>query len=78
MSYKKGENRIRRPFRFLASWMLHEGFESFIKDFWENNGVRREQILTFQEALQKGNRDVFGNIFNRKRKLLRRLDIISF
>lgn len=58
--------------------MLHEGFESFIKDFWENNGVRREQILTFQEALQKGNRDVFGNIFNRKRKLLRRLDIISF
>lgn len=36
------------------------------------------KFLLFRKLLQKWNKDIFGNIFNGKRKLLRRLDKISF
>ncbi|KAF7811130.1 putative ribonuclease H protein At1g65750 family [Senna tora] len=60
-----------RPFRFLASWLLHDDFPNVVKDSWQLDW--HWSLSTFQEKIKGWNRDVFGNIFRKKERLLRRL-----
>lgn len=67
------ENRNRRPFQFLASWITHDDFNSFIKSAQRNSRSWNQQIKLFQEDTLKWNREVFGHIFSRKKELLKKL-----
>lgn len=50
-----------RPFRFLASWLLHAKFNSLVRDAW--NGLL--DVVTnakgFMKSNQVRNKKVFGN-----------------
>ncbi|KAF7815394.1 putative ribonuclease H protein At1g65750 family [Senna tora] len=60
-----------RPFRFLASWLLHDNFHNVVKDSWQSDWYG--SLNCFQEKIKVWNREVFGNIFRKKDKLLRRI-----
>ncbi|CAL1404640.1 unnamed protein product [Linum trigynum] len=62
-----------RPFRFLAAWLSHETFQSTIEAAWKHGGDFNLSLLDLQVALQTWNKDVFGNIFKRKRSLSKML-----
>lgn len=40
-----------RPFRFEACWLLHESFESFVKDNWDNLIDFFDNLVNFKDAL---------------------------
>lgn len=77
MSRKNSHSRNRRPFRFLASWLMHEDFPSFMARAWPRNVSWCRQIPLFQTDIKSWNRKVFGNIFDRKSRLINRLEVIS-
>ncbi|KAF7813073.1 ribonuclease H [Senna tora] len=62
--------RKDRPFRFSVSWLLHDDFPN-VKDSWQMDW--HWSLNTFQDKIKGWNRDVFGNIFRKKERLLRRL-----
>lgn len=66
-------NRFRRPFRFNAGWLSHEDFPSFLAKNWDQGEDWSGKMQHLQESLRKWNVDVFGNIFKKKKELLRRL-----
>lgn len=72
------QNQKRRPFRFMAAWLTHEDFDSFMRNTWRSDLSWNEQINNLQGKLRHWNRDVFGDVFQRKKRLLRRLDRIAF
>nr|KYP64025.1 Transposon TX1 uncharacterized [Cajanus cajan] len=63
-----------RPFRFQAAWATHKDFERVVREAWCRstptlaNGLQAVQV----DAI-KFNKEVFGNIFTRKKALERRL-----
>lgn len=63
----------RRPFRFLAAWMEHRDFTRVIEENWRTDINVPASLDVLKEALTDWNKNVFGNIFARKKKLLRRL-----
>ncbi|CAL1358518.1 unnamed protein product [Linum trigynum] len=65
--------RKKRPFRFLAAWLCHESFPSTIDSAWTRGRDFNLSLIDFQEALQTWNKNVFGNIFKRKRALSNKL-----
>lgn len=66
-------NRFRRPFRFNAGWLSHEDFPSFLAKNWDQGEDWSGKMQHLQESLRKWNVEVFGNIFKKKKELLRRL-----
>ncbi|XP_061364399.1 uncharacterized protein LOC133307860 [Gastrolobium bilobum] len=58
-----------RPFRFMASWMDHQGFGSLIEDKWYSYIEVNLMLSNFTPHLKRWNRDVYGNSNNRKRYL---------
>lgn len=58
---------INRPFRFMASWVEHPNYQIVVEKAWQRrtNGILsklnqvRNDSITF-------NKEVFGNIFQRK------------
>ncbi|KAJ1377672.1 Endonuclease/exonuclease/phosphatase superfamily [Sesbania bispinosa] len=65
---------VQRPFRFLASWMSHSSFVNLVKDIWDTNNHWSLACSEFQLQASRWNREVFGNIFYRKQKLLNRME----
>ena len=62
-----------RPFRFEAAWIHHNEFAGFLKDNWETATQLPSTLTTLTEQLRVWNKLVFGNIFQRKRRVLARL-----
>ncbi|KAL5754100.1 hypothetical protein ACOSP7_022320 [Xanthoceras sorbifolium] len=63
-----------KPFRFEAMWLKHELFSEFVSKKWKENEesiVVKLQKLTGN--LHSWNKEVFGCLFHRKRRLLARL-----
>ncbi|KAA3472023.1 reverse transcriptase [Gossypium australe] len=75
----KGDNPISkgRPFRFLAGWTLHNNFSNFVKGKWEFKGNMTESLNNFTAFVKDWNRDVYGFLGNKKRKLMRSLNNIQ-
>ncbi|XP_052112461.1 uncharacterized protein LOC127744218 [Arachis duranensis] len=71
------QNRRRRPFRFLAAWISHPDFGNVVNTSWNIQGSWTEGISNFKSRITDWNRSVFGNIFQRKQKILRRLQGIN-
>lgn len=74
---KKKPNRHRRPFRFLAAWLMHEDFPNLMTRNWSLNGLWCNQVRHFQNSLFTWNKRVFGNIFERKQNLIRSLEVLD-
>ncbi|XP_074267104.1 uncharacterized protein LOC141590409 [Silene latifolia] len=62
-----------KPFRFQATWMCHNKFSEFVKTNWKNDQPLIPFVYELANSLQNWNKMVFGNIFERKRSLERRL-----
>lgn len=74
---EKVGNRRRRPFRFLAAWLTHDDFKRFMQCSWSHNLPWNDHMQKFKHDLERWNKDTFGNIFARKRRLLRKLESIN-
>ena len=68
---------VQRPFRFIASWILHENFNDFVEQNWNGWMDWKQNIDQFAIACQEWNKTVFGHIEGRKKRLLRRLDGVN-
>ncbi|XP_020997411.1 uncharacterized protein LOC107486813 [Arachis duranensis] len=70
-------NRRRRPFRFTAAWLTHSDFGNVVKNNWSWQNSWSNCISNFQDAVRIWNSSVFGNIFFKKNRILRRLNGIA-
>ncbi|KAL7183941.1 hypothetical protein ACSBR2_026167 [Camellia fascicularis] len=71
-------NPQNRPFRFEAAWLSHPNFSEVVNDSWLNMDCHfLAAINNFTQNVKTWNRDVFGNIFKRKRSLLARIEGIQ-
>lgn len=70
-------NPHRRPFRFEAAWLSHEGFQELLLNSWNGELTTPEALIGLREKLQKWNREVFGDIQKRKDMLLREIKEIQ-
>lgn len=66
-------NQRRRPFRFLAAWVTHSDFSNLMERTWNLEDCWGDQVARFQRVVKRWNKDVFGNIFTRKKELINRL-----
>ncbi|CAL8164318.1 unnamed protein product [Prunus armeniaca] len=66
------------PFRFQAMWFTHPEFSEFITKLWQsNNGNAIIKSAGLVSPLVSWNRQVFGCLFRKKRRLLARLEGIQ-
>ncbi|XP_031119046.1 uncharacterized protein LOC116022462 [Ipomoea triloba] len=62
-----------RPFRFNLAWSTHEDFMNFVRRSWADDKHLEENKNAMAKALPIWNRDTFGNVFHRKKRLLARI-----
>ena len=62
-----------KPFRFLAAWMTDHRFGDFMRDSWHKHLPYSQAASTFTSKVVNWNREIFGNIFKRKKQLLARI-----
>lgn len=72
-STERVEDRPRSRFFFQAAWPAHESFERVVLDNWKNTEKITTNAANMAWALTNWNRETFGNIHAKKRKLLARL-----
>lgn len=65
---------VEKPFRFIASWALHDQFGDFVKEKWLLNDSWNDNLASFTQACKVWNKEVFGHLTTRKKSLLRRLE----
>ncbi|XP_019168344.1 PREDICTED: uncharacterized protein LOC109164047 [Ipomoea nil] len=66
-----------RRFRFNAAWITHPDFRKMVQINWDVNKDVFENKSLLAENLDSWNRDTFGNIFHRKKRVLARLEGIQ-
>ena len=66
-----------RPFRFLASWLTNDHFNNFVKQTWDSQASYSDAASNFVKEVQVWDQEVFGNIFQRKRILMARINGIQ-
>lgn len=66
-----------KPFKFQAAWFLHSDFQNMLKREWHWRGDVMCSLKSLAEKLRAWNRDTFGNIFWRKKRLTRRLEGVA-
>ncbi|KAH9725610.1 putative ribonuclease H protein [Citrus sinensis] len=65
--------RGQKPFRFLAAWLTDNSFGEFVSNAWINSLPYLNAADIFVKKALEWNRDHFGNIFQKKRRILVRL-----
>ncbi|XP_028079594.1 uncharacterized protein LOC114281340 [Camellia sinensis] len=67
-----------RPFRFEAAWMSHPSLPDIIESAWTTiNHNLIDSMNEFTQKVKIWNREVFGNIFKSKRRILARIEGIQ-
>lgn len=66
----------KRPFHFLAAWLTHKHFNNFVKQVWDPQTHYSAMTSHFVQAAKAWNQDIFGNIFQRKCRLMARINEI--
>ncbi|XP_061998979.1 uncharacterized protein LOC133716290 [Rosa rugosa] len=67
-------NKDATAFRFQAMWFSHANYDEFVSTTWMGlTGDFSAKINALSKALAQWNKDVFGHLFHRKRKLLARI-----
>ena len=62
-----------KPFRFQTIWLHHPDFHTVVKMAWDRDPPLPSTIDTLIEKAKKWNREVFGNLFACKKRVLARL-----
>ncbi|KAH9671615.1 putative ribonuclease H protein [Citrus sinensis] len=62
-----------KPFRFLAPWLTDERFQPFVENNWRCSLNYTTAVADFINKLGNWNKEIFGNIFKRKKELLARI-----
>ena len=63
----------QRPFRFVSAWNDHPDFKRLLHESWDSNINVFDSLFSFQEKSRQWNKDVFGHIGKKKRRLLTRI-----
>lgn len=67
----------KRPFRFEEAWLSHPGFQELLRNSW-NGGISTPQALEgLRVKLKRWNKEVFGNIQQRKEGLLKEIQVVQ-
>lgn len=69
--------RVDKPFRFLASWLMHPEFKDMVTEAWKGDEGIASKLEHFTQVVQNWNKIVFRNIFARKRRAIRDLKRIQ-
>lgn len=74
-----GGNVQRRPhnqrvFKFQLAWFTHQDFHPFVDSRWKQGDSWHLASSSFTEEVKLWNKNVFGNIFQKKQKILKRLE----
>ena len=72
-----GTRVSKGPFRFIASWILHNDFSDFVKLHWSGESSWNDNMAAFSSSCCVWNKEIFGHTSRRKHILLRRLEGIS-
>ena len=65
--------RLPRPFRFQSFWLSDSSFPNIVRNAWANQSNLVQATTTFVREAQVWNREHFGNILVKKKRLLARL-----
>lgn len=67
-------HNVNRPFRFYANWLADESFMGVVQQAWQGSPSWQQAVNNLQEAATTWNRDCYGNLFHRKRRLMALLE----
>lgn len=70
-------NPKRRPFRFEAAWLSHDGFKELLLSSWKRELTTPAALDQLQRTLKKWNKEVFGNVQERKEKLMVEIKLVQ-
>ncbi|CAL1379935.1 unnamed protein product [Linum trigynum] len=68
---------ISRPFRFEAAWLTSDSFDNLIAGEWDHQAPLPVALEKLASNLNQWNKDTFGNIFYKKRRLMARIQGIQ-
>jgi hypothetical protein len=85
ISCNKFKSQCSKFFHFQASWIAHPNYEKLVDNTWNASGPSATaKLASIKEKFITFNKEVFGNIFKRKRQVEahtkgvhRQLDIIQ-
>lgn len=63
-------NPGRRPFRFEAAWLSYTGFKELLVNSWDGELTTPQALEGLRVKLKRWNKEVFGDIQQRKEKLV--------
>ncbi|CAL1396196.1 unnamed protein product [Linum trigynum] len=66
-----------RPFCFLAPWLTHDDFQPTLTASWKKDSEFIPSLLDLQHILCKWNKQVFGNILQRKKVMTTLLKVLE-
>lgn len=70
--------REGRPFRFQAAWCTHDDYKTVVQNAWEKDCDNiHSALLNVCEDSIIFNKEVFGNLFANKKKLVARLQAFN-
>ena len=65
--------RLPRPFRFQSCWITDLDLPRVVSQAWDLSNHLREAISNFEKDAVNWNKNHFGNVFGKKRRLMARL-----
>lgn len=72
--YPNMGNASDGPFRFQSIWLHHKDFLAIVREAWSGKNARLASAISdFTMKVQRWNKEVFGNVFLRKKKIMARL-----
>ncbi|XP_019171541.1 PREDICTED: uncharacterized protein LOC109167085 isoform X2 [Ipomoea nil] len=71
------ENKVDEGNIINFAWTTHPKFQELVDQSWEPNEELEANKASLAAALQAWNKDVFGNIFQKKKGMLARIDGIQ-
>ncbi|CAL1356637.1 unnamed protein product [Linum trigynum] len=67
------KSKLVRRFQFLAPWLSHDEFLPFLSSSWIRGQALPCALQDLSSKLQVWNKEVFGNIFQKKKRLANKL-----
>ncbi|KAI9114616.1 hypothetical protein K1719_014314 [Acacia pycnantha] len=74
---RQHKDKRQRTFKYEAMWKSHELFNSVLKRSWRCSGEAHTKLAALQLDLTEWNKEVFGKLEGRKRRLYNRLNGIQ-
>ena len=70
---KNHDVKLPQPFRFQPIWLSHPTFLSIVREAWSSPIGLSSVVANFADKAKIWNKNIFGNLFQWKKRLLARL-----